>query len=80
LKEKRMRAAWYERQGPASEVLQVGELQDPEQHAAQDLTDAARDRALAIKIGTPFSLDHVAEAHEHVDQGSQERVLVDVGD
>jgi NADPH:quinone reductase len=25
-----MRAAWYERQGPAGEVLQVGELPDPE--------------------------------------------------
>ncbi|HEV7713731.1 MAG TPA: alcohol dehydrogenase catalytic domain-containing protein [Asanoa sp.] len=24
-----MRAAWYDRQGPASEVLQVGELPDP---------------------------------------------------
>jgi NADPH:quinone reductase len=25
-----MRAVWYERQGPATEVLQVGELPDPE--------------------------------------------------
>ena len=25
-----MRAAWYEKQGPASEVLQVGELPTPE--------------------------------------------------
>ena len=25
-----MRAVWYERQGPAGEVLQVGELPDPE--------------------------------------------------
>jgi NADPH2:quinone reductase len=24
-----MRAAWYDRQGPAREVLQVGELPDP---------------------------------------------------
>jgi NADPH2:quinone reductase len=46
--------------------------------AAQELTDAARDGALAIKIGTPFPLDHVAEAHERVDQGSRERILVDV--
>jgi len=50
------------------------------QRAAQDLTDAARDGALAIKIGSPFPLDHVAEAHERVDQGSRERVLVDLGD
>jgi NADPH:quinone reductase len=28
--EVRVRAVWYERQGPASEVLQVGELPDPE--------------------------------------------------
>jgi NADPH:quinone reductase len=40
------------------------------QCAAQDLTDAARDGALAIKIGSPFPLDHVAEAHERVDQGA----------
>ena len=25
-----MRAVWYERQGPAGEVLQVGELPEPE--------------------------------------------------
>jgi NADPH2:quinone reductase len=50
------------------------------QRAAQDLTDAARDGALAIKIGTPFPLDNVADAHERVDRGSRERVLVDVRD
>jgi NADPH2:quinone reductase len=50
------------------------------QRAAQDLTDAARDGALAIKIGSPFPLDHVAEAHDRVDQGTRERVLVDLGD
>jgi NADPH2:quinone reductase len=30
LEEEYVRAAWYERQGPASEVLQVDELPDPE--------------------------------------------------
>ena len=30
-----MRAAWYERQGPAGEVLQVGELPDPEPGAGE---------------------------------------------
>ena len=25
-----MRAVWYDRQGPASEVLQIGELPDPD--------------------------------------------------
>jgi NADPH:quinone reductase len=25
-----MRAAWYEKQGPAAEVLQLGELPDPQ--------------------------------------------------
>jgi NADPH2:quinone reductase len=48
--------------------------------AAQDLTDAGRDGALAIKIGSPLPLDKVAEAHERVDRGSRERVLVDLGD
>jgi len=48
------------------------------QRAAQDLTDAARDSALSIKIGSPLPLDRVADAHERVDQGSRERVLVDV--
>ena len=28
--EAQVRAVWYDRQGPASEVLQVGELPDPE--------------------------------------------------
>jgi NADPH:quinone reductase len=46
--------------------------------AAADLTDAAGAGALAIKIGTPLPLDHVAEAHDRVDQGSRERVLIDV--
>jgi NADPH:quinone reductase len=50
------------------------------QQAAQDLTDAARDGALTIKIGPPVPLERVADAHERVDQGSRERVLVDVGD
>ena len=48
------------------------------QRAAQDLNDAARDSALSIKIGSPLPLDRVADAHERVDQGSRERVLVDV--
>jgi NADPH:quinone reductase-like Zn-dependent oxidoreductase len=30
-----MLAAWYERQGPASAVLQVGELRDPEPGAGE---------------------------------------------
>jgi NADPH:quinone reductase len=49
------------------------------QRAAHDLTDAARDGELAVKIGSPFPLDNVADAHERVDQGSRERVLVDLG-
>jgi NADPH:quinone reductase len=30
LRECSVRAVWYERQGPAAEVLQVGEMKDPE--------------------------------------------------
>jgi NADPH2:quinone reductase len=48
--------------------------------AARDLTDAARDGALSIAIGAPLPLDRIAEAHERVDAGVRERVLVAVPD
>ena len=46
------------------------------QQAAADLTDAARDGALFIAIGTPLPLDKIAEAHDRVDARTQDRVLV----
>jgi NADPH2:quinone reductase len=48
------------------------------QHAATDLTAAAGDGALSIAIGTPIPLEHTAQAHERVDAGSRERVLVGI--
>jgi NADPH:quinone reductase len=48
------------------------------QQAAADLTAAARDGALSIAIGTPLRLDETAEAHDRVDAGSRDRVLIAV--
>jgi NADPH2:quinone reductase len=44
--------------------------------AASALTAAARDGALSIRIGDPLPLDRIAEAHERVDAGARERVLL----
>jgi NADPH2:quinone reductase len=46
------------------------------QHAAVDLTAAARDGALSIPIGTPLPLERAAEAHDRVDAGGRDRVLL----
>ena len=46
------------------------------QQAAFDLTAAARDGALSIPIGTPLPLERAAEAHERVDAGGRDRVLL----
>jgi NADPH2:quinone reductase len=44
--------------------------------AAADLTAAARDGALSLAIGTPVPLDRIAAAHDRVDAGTRERVLL----
>jgi NADPH2:quinone reductase len=44
--------------------------------AAVDLTTAAREGALSIPIGDALPLDHIAEAHDRVDAGTRERVLL----
>lgn len=44
--------------------------------AASALTTAARDSALTASIGDPVPLDRIAEAHERVDAGARERVLI----
>jgi NADPH2:quinone reductase len=44
--------------------------------AAQDLTAAARDGALSVAIGPPLPLEEVARAHDRVDAGPGERVLL----
>jgi NADPH2:quinone reductase len=44
--------------------------------AAADLTTATRDGALVVPIGEPLPLDRTAEAHDRVDAGARERVLI----
>jgi NADPH:quinone reductase len=48
------------------------------QRAADDLTTAAQQGALAIAIGPPLPLERTAEAHDRVDAGTRARVLVEV--
>jgi NADPH2:quinone reductase len=48
------------------------------QQAAADLTAAARDGALSIAIGPALPLDRVAEAHDRVDAGARDRVLLTI--
>jgi NADPH:quinone reductase len=48
--------------------------------AALDLTAAARDGALSIPIGTPLPLERAAEAHDRVDVGGRDRVLLAIPD
>jgi NADPH2:quinone reductase len=44
--------------------------------AAAELTTAAREGALRIPVGNPLPLDRIAEAHDRVDAGARERVLL----
>jgi NADPH:quinone reductase len=46
------------------------------QQAATDLTSAARAGALSVRIGTPLPLARAAEAHDRVDAGTRDRVLL----
>jgi NADPH:quinone reductase len=48
------------------------------QQAAADLTTAARDGAVSIAIGPALPLAHVAEAHNRVDAGARDRVLLTI--
>ena len=50
------------------------------QQAAADLTTAARDGALSVAVGRPLPLASAAEAHERVDAGARERVLLAIDD
>jgi NADPH2:quinone reductase len=54
--------------------------QAAKQQAAEDLTAAARDGALAIPMSDPLPLEHIAEAHDRVDAGTRERVLLTIPD
>ena len=44
--------------------------------AATDLTSAATQGKLSIPVGEPFDLAHAARAHDSVDRGTRERVLL----
>ena len=44
--------------------------------AAADLTTAAREGALRVATGDPLPLNHIAEAHDRVEAGTRERVLL----
>ena len=46
------------------------------QQAAADLEDAAREGALSLAIGTPLPLHKIAEAHDRVDAGTRDRVVL----
>jgi hypothetical protein len=46
------------------------------QQAVADLTTAANEGALSIAIGEPLPLARAAEAHDRVDAGTRERVLL----
>jgi NADPH2:quinone reductase len=44
--------------------------------AATDLTTAAREGKLTVPVGEPFDLADAAKAHDGVDRGARERVLL----
>jgi NADPH2:quinone reductase len=46
--------------------------------AAVDLTTAAREGAISIPIGGPLPLNRIAEAHDRVDAGTRQRVLLTI--
>lgn len=48
--------------------------------AATDLTTAAREGKLSIPVGEPFDLADAAKAHDRVDQGARDRVLLTIPD
>lgn len=48
------------------------------QQAAADLTTAASEGALSIAIGPALPLERVAEAHDRVDAGARDRVLLTI--
>ncbi|SDQ63028.1 NADPH:quinone reductase [Quadrisphaera sp. DSM 44207] len=53
---------------------------EAEDEAAADLTAAAAEGALSIAIGDPLPLERAAEAHDRVDAGTRERVLLAIPD
>ena len=50
------------------------------QQAATDLTIAAASGAVSIPIGPPIPVEQAAEAHDRVDSGTRQRILLAVAD
>ena len=50
------------------------------QQAAAQLTTAAAQGALTIPVGKPIALGQAAEAHDRVDAGARDRVLLSIPD
>jgi len=50
------------------------------QQAAADLTAASGDGSLSIAIDTPLPLEQAAQAHDRVDEGARERILLAIPD
>jgi NADPH:quinone reductase len=46
--------------------------------AAADLTAAAQERALRIPIADPLPLDRIADAHDEIDAGARERIVLSI--
>jgi NADPH2:quinone reductase len=53
---------------------------EAKEQAATDLTAAARDGALSIPIADPLPLGRIAEAHDLVDAGTRQRLVLAVDD
>jgi NADPH2:quinone reductase len=53
---------------------------DARLRAAGDLTEAARAGALSVAVGTPVPLEGISQAHDRVDAGSRDRVLLTLAD
>ena len=53
---------------------------ETKRQAARDLTTAAHEGALSIAIGDPLPLERAAEAHDRVEAGGRERVLLAIPD
>jgi NADPH2:quinone reductase len=51
---------------------------EAKRRAAADLTTAAREQALSIPVSDPLPLDRIAEAHDRVDAGARQRVLLSI--
>jgi len=51
---------------------------DAKTAAAADLTTAARERALSVPVATPLPLRDIAEAHDRVDRGTRERIVLEI--